>query len=140
MTNRSPRSFLIGLNFEARKQSSEKGGAYGGKENQGPAWKCDHRTIGGTDGRCQPAPAVRGAGAAGSFGLTARVTVGLFVGPASGRLLPLSALLGASFLVLADLGARTVVRPGELPVGVITAMIGAPFFLFLLRRQTKAFF
>lgn len=86
------------------------------------------------------AAAVSVAGIVGFVGLIAPHTVRLFVGPDYRRLLPLSALLGASFLVLADLGARTVVSPGELPVGVITAMIGAPFFLFLLRRQTKAFF
>ena len=86
------------------------------------------------------AAAVSVAGIVGLVGLIAPHTVRLFVGPDYRRLLPLSALLGASFLVLADLGARTVVSPGELPVGVITAMIGAPFFLFLLRRQTNAFF
>ncbi len=86
------------------------------------------------------AAAVSVAGIVGFVGLIAPHTVRLFVGPDYRRLLPLSALLGASFLVLADLGARTLVSPGELPVGVITAMIGAPFFLFLLRRQTKAFF
>jgi iron complex transport system permease protein len=41
---------------------------------------------------------------------------------------------GASFLILADLGARTVVAPAELPIGVVTAFIGAPFFLLVLRR------
>lgn len=57
------------------------------------------------------------------------------VGPPHRGVVPLSALLGASLLVLADILARTV-RPGEeLPVGVVTALLGAPFFLFLLRRQ-----
>jgi iron complex transport system permease protein len=45
------------------------------------------------------------------------------------------ALVGASFLVLADLGARTLLSPAELPIGVITAFVGAPFFLFVLRKK-----
>ena len=50
-------------------------------------------------------------------------------------LLPMAALVGAGFLILADLIARTVVSPTELPVGVVTAFCGAPFFLYLLRRR-----
>ena len=57
-------------------------------------------------------------------GITRRVT---------NRALPTIALAGAAFLVLADLGARTLIAPAELPIGVITAFIGAPFFLFILR-------
>jgi iron complex transport system permease protein len=45
------------------------------------------------------------------------------------------ALAGAAFLVLADLGARTLLSPAELPIGVITAFVGAPFFLVVLRRR-----
>jgi iron complex transport system permease protein len=57
------------------------------------------------------------------------------VGTADHRtLLPASALFGAALLVWADLAARTVVRPAELPVGVVTTLIGGPFFLWLLRR------
>ena len=48
------------------------------------------------------------------------------------------ALVGAAFLVLADLGARTLLSPAELPIGVITAFVGAPFFLFVLRNRRKA--
>jgi len=51
------------------------------------------------------------------------------------RALPTIALVGASFLVLADLGARTLLSPAELPIGVITAFVGAPFFLVVLRRK-----
>jgi len=51
------------------------------------------------------------------------------------RALPTIALVGASFLVLADLGARTLLSPAELPIGVITAFVGAPFFLIVLRRK-----
>ena len=86
------------------------------------------------------AAAVSVAGIIGFVGLIAPHVIRLLVGPDYRLLLPLSALLGASFLVLADLGARTAVSPGELPVGVITAALGAPFFLYLLRRQRKAFF
>jgi iron complex transport system permease protein len=49
--------------------------------------------------------------------------------------LPASALFGAAFLVAADVVARTAMAPVELPVGVITALIGGPFFLWLLVRQ-----
>jgi iron complex transport system permease protein len=59
-------------------------------------------------------------------GLTHRVT---------NRGLLTIALVGASFLVLADLGARTLLSPAELPIGVITAFVGAPFFLFVLRKK-----
>ena len=50
-------------------------------------------------------------------------------------ILPMSGLVGATFLVLADLIARTAVSPAELPVGIVTAFCGAPFFLYILRRR-----
>jgi iron complex transport system permease protein len=49
--------------------------------------------------------------------------------------LPAAALFGAAFLVLCDLGARTLLAPIEIPVGVITAILGGPFFLWLLVRK-----
>jgi iron complex transport system permease protein len=55
-------------------------------------------------------------------------------------LLPLSVLSGAIFMVLADLIARTVLSPTEIPVGVVTALFGAPFFLYLLRRRRRVIF
>jgi len=55
-------------------------------------------------------------------------------------LLPLSVLTGAIFLILADLIARTVLAPTEIPIGVITAICGAPFFLYLLRRRKSVIF
>lgn len=61
----------------------------------------------------------------------------LVMGPDHRRLLPGAALLGASLLLGADLVARTVVAPAELPIGVLTALIGAPFFLWLLLRDRK---
>jgi cobalamin transport system permease protein len=55
-------------------------------------------------------------------------------------LLPLAILTGAIFMILTDLIARTVLAPTEIPIGVITAVCGAPFFLYLLRRRKKAIF
>ena len=52
-------------------------------------------------------------------------------------LLPAAFFGGASFLVLADLFSRVVLAPNELPVGVVTALIGGPFFLYLLRRRGR---
>jgi iron complex transport system permease protein len=60
--------------------------------------------------------------------------VRLLVGPGHRWLLPLSGLLGAGFLLAADLVARVAVAPAELPIGIVTALVGAPFFLVLLRR------
>jgi iron complex transport system permease protein len=77
------------------------------------------------------AAAVAMAGLIGFVGLVVPHVVRLVSGPNARSLLPLSAIWGAAFLVLADLIARL---PGELPVGVITGVIGAPFFLFVLRR------
>jgi iron complex transport system permease protein len=57
------------------------------------------------------------------------------IGPAHRLLLPASALLGAVLLVGADTLARTIVSPAEMPIGILTAAIGAPFFLAMLLRQ-----
>jgi iron complex transport system permease protein len=54
------------------------------------------------------------------------------------QILPMSMIFGAIFLVLADLGARTMLSPQEVPVGILTAGLGAPFFLILLRRQQRS--
>ena len=63
-----------------------------------------------------------------------RLTV---VGPDHRYLMPGAALLGASLLMGADLAARTVVLPAELPIGIVTAIVGAPFFLYLLLRSKQ---
>jgi iron complex transport system permease protein len=55
-------------------------------------------------------------------------------GPDQKILLPASALLGGTFLVLADMFARTIIAPSQLPVGIITALIGVPSFLWILSR------
>jgi iron complex transport system permease protein len=59
----------------------------------------------------------------------------MVVGGANAALLPLSALLGAAFLVLADVAARSVATPAEVPIGVVTALVGAPFFALVLRLR-----
>ena len=81
------------------------------------------------------AAAVSFSGLIGFVGLVAPHVVRLIWGPDYRFLLPISAIVGATFLVLADLVARTIVSPGELPVGMVTAFCGAPFFLYLLRRR-----
>ena len=83
------------------------------------------------------AAAVSFNGLIGFVGLIAPHVVRLIWGGDHRFLLPMSALVGATFLVLADLAARTVASPGELPVGVVTAFCGAPFFLYLLRRSSR---
>ena len=81
------------------------------------------------------AAAVAAAGAIGFVGIIVPHTVRLLLGPSYRVVLPMSFLLGAAFLMLADAAARTVVSPAELPIGVITAMVGAPFFLFVMRSR-----
>lgn len=83
------------------------------------------------------AVAVSLSGLIGFVGLIVPHAVRLVFGPDHRQLLPLSCLAGAMFLVVADTVARTVVAPAQLPVGVVTAMIGGPFFLFLLIRHSK---
>ncbi len=84
------------------------------------------------------AAAVAVSGIVGFVGLIVPHVARLLWGSDYRRLVPLSALLGASFLILCDLLARTLAPPHEIPVGVITALAGAPFFLYLLRRQKRA--
>jgi len=81
------------------------------------------------------AAAVALAGLVGFVGLVVPHAVRLVWGPGHRRLLPASALLGAAFLLSADAVARTVLAPAEIPVGVVTALVGAPFFLYLLRQK-----
>lgn len=80
------------------------------------------------------AAAVACTGPIGFVGLIVPHSLRLWLGPSHARLLPACALGGAAFLVWADLGARMLLRPAELPVGIITAFLGVPFFLYLLRR------
>ncbi|WP_062226835.1 FecCD family ABC transporter permease [Aureimonas frigidaquae] len=82
--------------------------------------------------------AVSVSGIVGFVGLVAPHLVRLVAGPGHRVLLPAAACTGAALLALADLVARTLVAPAELPLGIVTALIGAPFFLFLLMRSARA--
>lgn len=73
-------------------------------------------------------------GLIGFVGIIIPHAVRLVFGASHRILLPLSMAFGAAFLVLTDAAARTLVAPAELPIGVVTAFLGAPFFLFVLRR------
>jgi iron complex transport system permease protein len=79
--------------------------------------------------------AISTAGSIGFVGLIVPHAARLLLGPDNRRLIPAVALLGAAFLMLADLVARTVMAPAELPVGVITSFCGAPLFVYLLRSR-----
>jgi iron complex transport system permease protein len=79
--------------------------------------------------------AVSLAGPIGFIGIVVPHLVRLLVGSDHRIVLPAAAFFGASFLVLCDLIARTIMSPIELPVGIVTAMIGGPFFLWLLVRR-----
>ena len=76
-------------------------------------------------------------GLVGFVGLIVPHAVRLVAGPDHRQLIPVSALIGAAFVVLADTAARVVVAPAMLPVGVVTALVGGPFFLVLLVRYTR---
>jgi iron complex transport system permease protein len=91
-------------------------------------------------GTLATAAAVSAAGLIGFVGLVVPHAVRLLFGPDYRRLVPTAALLGAAFLILADAGARAAPGPSEIPVGVVTAAIGAPFFLVILRRQKRIAF
>jgi iron complex transport system permease protein len=83
------------------------------------------------------AAAVAVSGTIGFVGLVAPHVTRRLVGPSHEGLLPISALFGGALLVLSDFIGRWVIAPSELPIGIITAMIGAPYFLFLLYRYGK---
>jgi len=78
---------------------------------------------------------VAASGSVGFVGLIVPHLVRLAVGSDNRNVLPFSAVFGASFVVLADTVARTVISPRELPVGAITALIGCPLFIYLLRKN-----
>jgi iron complex transport system permease protein len=77
------------------------------------------------------------AGIIGFVGLIVPHTLRLVVGSDQRILLPLSFLAGGAFLTFADLGARLILDPTEIPIGVITAFLGVPLFLVLLRRSLE---
>lgn len=80
---------------------------------------------------------VAAAGVIGFLGLVVPHLIRLALGPDHRLLLPASALLGASLLVGADLLSRTVAVPAEVPIGIVTALVGGPFFLWLLLRDRR---
>ncbi|WP_188052389.1 FecCD family ABC transporter permease [Aureimonas fodinaquatilis] len=81
--------------------------------------------------------AVSVSGTIGFVGLVAPHLIRTLIGPDHRSLLPAAALFGAALLAAADLVARTIVAPAELPIGILTAIIGAPFFLYLLMGRRK---
>jgi iron complex transport system permease protein len=81
------------------------------------------------------AAAVAVSGLIGFVGIIVPHTVRLLTGGGYRAILPLSLLFGAAFLILADLLSRTVLSPAEVPIGVVTAFLGAPFFAWILRHR-----
>ena len=82
---------------------------------------------------------VAACGLIGFVGLIVPHTVRLVAGPDHRRLVMASAIAGATLLLLADSTARTVIAPREVPIGVVTAMLGGPFFLWLLRQRRTSY-
>jgi iron complex transport system permease protein len=76
-------------------------------------------------------------GLIGFVGIIVPHTIRLIAGPSYRRIIPLSLLFGAGFLIFADILARTVLSPEEVPLGVVTAFLGAPFFLVVLRQARR---
>lgn len=83
---------------------------------------------------------VSAAGMIGFVGLVVPHLGRMLVGPDHRNLLPVSALLGALLLTIADMFARVTAAPAELPIGIVTALVGAPFFLYLLFQQKGKIF
>ncbi len=83
------------------------------------------------------AVAVAFSGVIGFIGLIVPHLFRILWGPDYRHLIPMSILGGAAALLLADVGARTVIAPQSVPVGILTAMVGAPFFLWILRRAKR---
>ncbi len=84
------------------------------------------------------AAAVAVSGLIAFVGIIVPHAVRLAFGASYRAVLPLSILAGATFMILADLGARTIASPAELPIGVVTALVGAPFFVVVLRTSARA--
>ena len=82
--------------------------------------------------------AVAVSGTIGFVGLVVPHLLRLIIGPDHRFLMPASVLFGALLLLASDLFARTIVAPAELPIGIVTATIGAPFFLWLLLRNRSS--
>ncbi|MCG4586284.1 iron chelate uptake ABC transporter family permease subunit, partial [Anaerosalibacter bizertensis] len=76
-------------------------------------------------------------GIIGFVGLIIPHIVRLMVGPDHRILMPASALVGGIFMIFTDTIARTIISPTEIPVGIITALFGGPFFIYLLRKKKR---
>lgn len=76
-------------------------------------------------------------GVIGFVGLMIPHIVRLVVGGDNARVLPAAMLLGAIFLVWADIAARTVMRPEDMPIGIVTGLVGGLFFVWLLRQKPR---
>ena len=76
-------------------------------------------------------------GLIGFVGIIVPHAIRLTAGPSYRRIVPLSMIAGAAFLIAADLLARTLTAPAEVPIGVITAFFGAPFFILVLHRRAR---
>jgi iron complex transport system permease protein len=83
------------------------------------------------------AAAVAVSGLIGFVGIIVPHAIRLMFGTSYRVVVPLSIILGAAFMILTDLAARTAAAPAELPIGVITAFLGAPFFVLVLRRTRR---
>jgi iron complex transport system permease protein len=83
------------------------------------------------------ATAVSFSGIVGFVGLIVPHLMRMWAGPDYRRLMPLSLISGASVLLIADVIARVVLAPQEIPVGIVTALAGAPFFLWVLKRANN---
>ena len=83
------------------------------------------------------AAAVAVSGLIGFVGIIVPHTIRLLAGTSYRAILPLCVLFGAAFLALCDLAARTVLSPSELPIGIVTAFVGAPFFIVVLRTARR---
>jgi len=83
------------------------------------------------------AAAVAVSGLIGFVGIIVPHTIRLLAGGSYRLLLPLTILIGAGFLVFTDVLARTIISPAELPIGVVTAFFGAPFFAIVLRTSRR---
>lgn len=84
------------------------------------------------------AAAVAVSGLIGFVGIIVPHIVRLVAGPSYRRLMPLSMAFGAAFLILTDVAARSLASPAELPIGVVTAFFGAPFFFVVLRSRRSS--
>lgn len=82
---------------------------------------------------------VASSGSIGFVGLIIPHLVRMMIGSNYKLVLPMSALMGATFLVWADMGARIAIAPEEMPIGIITAVCGGPFFIWMLRRRRYSF-